>query len=204
MGDFALGWLDISPGPRLYDTQLSIARKVLTGLKCGVDAFNRWSFVNRGDLDGQFQLVRTWDMSRREYLRRVEPEPVPYCAYGPLTRLQAKHSEVLKVTVPEDTGLLAAALRSPTGHQTVYLLNLEASDRAVSLSLHGVTTERAWFQYQVEERNLAKPGFRLAPKTLTTRPSTEAWTAELTLPPRSLTALSTYHLSPDAPGVLAD
>jgi len=81
MGDFVLGWQGSSAGPRLYGTQLSVARKVLTGLNLGVDGFSRWSFVNRGDLDGQFQLVRTWDMNRRDYLPRVEPEPVPYYPY---------------------------------------------------------------------------------------------------------------------------
>jgi len=204
MGDFALGWQGSSPGPRLYGTQLSIARKVLTAMNLGVDGFSRWSFVNRGDLDGQFQLVRTWDMSRREYLPRVEPEPVPYYAYGLLTRFQARHSEVLKVTVAEDAGPVAAALRSPAGQLTVFLLNLEASDRAVSLSLHGVTPDRAWFQYQVDEKALAEPGFRLAPKALAMRSGTEARTAHLSLPARSLTAVSTYHLAPEEPGVFAE
>jgi len=30
------------------------------GINAGVDGFNRWSFINRGDLDGQWQLLRTW------------------------------------------------------------------------------------------------------------------------------------------------
>jgi len=143
-------------------------------------------------------------MNRREYLPRVGPEPVPYYAYGLLTRFQAKHSEVLKVTVAENTGLVAAALHSPAGHLTVFLLNLESSDRAVSLSLHGMTPDREWFQYQVDEKTLAAPGFRLAPKALAMRSDTEARTAQLTLPARSLAALSTYRLAADAPGVFAE
>jgi hypothetical protein len=204
MGDFALGWQGSSPGPRLYGTQLSVARKVLTGLNLGVDGFNRWSFVNRGNLDGQFQLVRTWDMDRHEYLPRVEPEPVPYYAYGLLTRFQARHSEVLEVTVPEGAGVMAAALRSPAGQLTVYLLNLETGDRAVSLRLHGVAPNREWFRYQVDEKALAEPGLRLAPKSLMVGTIEEAQTAQLTLPARSLTALSTYRLALDAPGIFAE
>jgi len=191
MGDFVLGWQGSSAGPRLYGTQLSVARKVHTGLNLGVDGFSRWSFVNRGDLDGQFQLVRTWDMNRRDYLPRVDPEPVPYYAYGLLTRLQAKHSEVLKVTVAGEARIVAAALRSPAAQVTVYLLNLEAGELVVSLSLHGVAADREWFQYQVDEKALAEPGFRLRPVPPAVRTSAEARTARVTLPARSFTALST-------------
>jgi len=204
MGDFALGWQGSSPGPRLYGTQQSIARKVLTGLNLGVDGFSRWSFVNRGDLDGQFQLVRTWDMDRRAYLPRVEPEPVPYYAYGLLTRFQAKHSEILKVTGAEGTSLVAAALRSPAGQLTVYLLNQETRDLAVNLRLHGVKSDRKWFEYQADEKALAEPGFRLAPKALAVGPVAGARIARLTLPARSLTVLTTYRLAADAPRVFAD
>jgi hypothetical protein len=38
-------------------------------MEAGVSAFNRWSFTNRGDLDGQWQLIRTWDMENKKYLK---------------------------------------------------------------------------------------------------------------------------------------
>lgn len=204
MGDFALGWQGRSEGPRLYGTQLSVARKVLAGLNLGVDGFSRWSFVNRGDLDGQFQLVRTWDMERREYLPRVEPEPVPYFAYGLLTRFQAKHSEVLKVTVPESESLVVAALRSPAGKVTVYLLNLGDAEKTVRLSLHGAASQDRWFQYSVTEPALRESAFQLSPQAVTLRYKANGLETSAMLPARSLVALSTYYLAADVPGVFVD
>lgn len=204
MGDFALGWQGSSEGPRLYDTQLSIARKVLVGLNLGVDGFSRWSFVNRGDLDGQFQLVRTWDISARRYLERVVPEPTPYFLYGLLTRFQAKHSTVLDSQVEGAKDILAAALRSPRGHATVYLLNLGAGGQTARLRWNGPAPKGEWFQYGVSEPALREPEFKLAPTPAPARAGSGAPEWELALPGRSLTVLSTYRLAPTDPGVFSD
>ena len=64
--------------------------------------------------------------------------------------------------------------------------------------------DREWFQYQVDEKALGEPGFRLRPVPPAVRTSAEARTARVTLPARSLTALSTYRLAPEASGVIAE
>ena len=61
------GW-PVSAVPRSYANQLHNAEKVIHGINLGMDGFNRWSFTNRGDLDGQWQLVRTWDKAEWEFL----------------------------------------------------------------------------------------------------------------------------------------
>ena len=63
--------------PRSYPAQLLNAEKVIVGLNNGVDGLNRWCFVNRGDLDGQWQLVRTWNPIRWDYYKDVCPSPYP-------------------------------------------------------------------------------------------------------------------------------
>lgn len=120
MGDFALGWQGRSEGPRLYGTQLSIARKVLAG----------------------------------------------------------------KVTV--------------------YLLNLGDAEKAVRLSLRGGAPNRGWFKYSVDETALGEPSFQLVPQAVTCRPAGNVLEAEITLPARSLAAVSTYHLTPDGPSMTAE
>ena len=82
MGNMWLGWGGSNPGPRSYAHGLSLANTVLSGMNTGVDGFNRWSFTNRGDLDGQWQLVRTWDSPNKKYLDKdgIVPEPIPYYA----------------------------------------------------------------------------------------------------------------------------
>ena len=83
MGDMRLGWKYSHTGPKSYMAALSNTETILRGISIGVDAFNRWSFTNRGDLDGQWQMLRTWDMDRKQYLREVKPEPVPYYRRAP-------------------------------------------------------------------------------------------------------------------------
>jgi hypothetical protein len=108
----------VSVAPKSYANQLINAEKLLSGLSAGVDGFNRWSFVNRGDLDGQWQLVRTWDAQKWDYYRRVEPEPVPYYSYGILTRFLAKYSRILSAESSADS-IIASAVQSPGGDLTI-------------------------------------------------------------------------------------
>ena len=54
---------------------LSNAEAILRGMAIGVSAFNRWSFTNRGDLDGQWQLIRTWNLEEKMFYENIEPEP---------------------------------------------------------------------------------------------------------------------------------
>ena len=68
------------------------------------------------------KLVRTFDADRWDYYKRVPPEPVPYFTYGILTRFMAKNSTVLDTSNP-NTELDVAAIQSPRGNLTVYVLN---------------------------------------------------------------------------------
>jgi hypothetical protein len=70
-GDMKLGWKDANPGPKSFQAALSNAESILRGMEAGVSAFNRWSFTNRGDLDGQWQLIRTWDTEKKEYYQEI-------------------------------------------------------------------------------------------------------------------------------------
>jgi hypothetical protein len=175
------------------------AEKVLVGLNEGVDGFNRWSFVNRGDLDGQWQLVRNWHPNLWDYSKNVTPEPVPYFSYGILTRFAAKHSTVLGA-VCDNPEILVVALRSPLGQTTVYLLNKSGEERHASLTLVGVTKPLSFRQYQVTEAAVSKPSFTLTPlDTVSANPVGNHFTA--VLPGKSITAYTTFQLADDADGI---
>jgi hypothetical protein len=137
MGNIALGWRGADPGPRSFAGALSNAEKVLRGLRAGLHAFNRWSFVNRGDLDGQWQLVRTFDIDSQSYLPRVTREPVAGPGFGILTRYVRKHSDVLLVDGLNELpgGTFVGAVRSPDGRITILAANL--NETSVSISLKG-------------------------------------------------------------------
>ena len=197
------GWKYDNPGPASYAASLSTVEKVLAGLNLGVDAFGRWSFTNRGDLDGQFQLVRTWNRKEWEYLRKVEPEPVPYYTYGLLTRLSAKRSTVLQTIVSGADDILAATLASPGGNLTVYLLNKSDSHRSIDIRLAPLEQPRVLHHYRVTEAAILDPEFRLEPSDHTELNDAHPG-LRLDLLPSSMAALSTYELKAEDPGVILD
>jgi hypothetical protein len=209
LGDMSLGWGTNNPGPKSYEAVLSNAEKILCGLNAGVDGFNRWSFLNRGDLDGQWQLVRTWDGETKRYLEHAEPEPVPFYGYAMLTRFTAKHSDILpcewqfQTTNRQLPRVFAAALRSPRGHLTLIVANRESVAVETRFRWAGLDRRSVLHRYELTEDKLKQPGFKLAPEgRITVSPRQPEFSQ--TLPPRSLSVFTAYDLAPDAPGVIAE
>jgi len=66
-----LGWGSDDPNQKSFDAALSNASDVIRGLRAGVDAFNRWRYTNRGNLDGQWQLVKTFDLETGKYVSDI-------------------------------------------------------------------------------------------------------------------------------------
>jgi hypothetical protein len=206
LGDMSLGWGTNNPGPKSFAAVLSVAEKILCGLNAGVDGFNRWSFLNRGDQDGQWQLVRTWDLETQRYLHRAEPEPVPFYGYAMLTRFTAKYSHVLPAEWKFQTGpansplVFAAALRSPKGQLTLILLNRENAALETQFRWPGLDRKRTLCRYELTEENLSRPRFKIAPAgKRTISPADSAFT--YAIPARSLVVFSTYELLPEAQGI---
>ena len=189
-----------SEAPKSYEHQMINAEKILVGLNMGVDGFNRWSFLNRGDLDGQWQLVRTWNPNLWDFKKNVDPEPVPYFSFGILTRFAAKHSSILE-TRADSGNYVVTALRSPKGETTIYVLNKSDNEIEISLSLLGRKESIILNKYQVTEPEIREPGFTLNPiqffelekrfKILTDK-----------IPPKSITTYSTYKLKFEAAGII--
>lgn len=190
------------PSPRSYPNQLMNAEKLIDGMNVGTDGFNRWSFTNRGDLDGQWQLVRTFDRNTWDYDKRVEPEPVPYYTYGIITRFMAKHSSVLKSACsgPE---LAVAALRSPKGNLTIYVLNKSEADERVELNLSHLKTDETLYKYQVTGAVANNAHFEMNPLAHYHVTPGGATTTD-SVPGESITVYTTYKLMNADPGIISD
>jgi hypothetical protein len=172
-----------------------------------VDAFNRWSFVNRGDLDGQWQLVRSFDVAKKRYYREVTPEPVAYYGYGIITRFLSKYSSRLKDEVLEagaTTGkLLTVTMQSPAGNLTTYLLNLGTSPVQTVVRYEGLTKGLELNVYQATEAGVSKPGFRMDPlRQIKVEPQNPGFTESL--PARSVTVMTTFKLKHSDNGIGSD
>ena len=188
--------------PKSYSAQMLNAEKVIVGLNNGVDGLNRWCFVNRGDLDGQWQLVRTWNPLSWDYCKDVCPEPVPYYGYGILTRFTAKHSRTLAVEGNSEQ-TKAAALLSPQGNLTILVLNKAENEQMVSLSVIGLRDECTVYKYQVTEAAIGRLDYRMEPLQACAI-SPDGTQIDESLPAQSITVYSTYKLADADPGITAE
>jgi hypothetical protein len=194
MGDMRIGWKGTNPGPKSFAAALSNAESILRGLAAGVGAFNRWSFTNRGDLDGQWQLIRTWDIENQKYYDNIDIEPAAFYGYGIITRFCTKNSSVLHTEPIKDTLILSQTLKSSKGELTTYILNKSAQEQTVKLSILG-TFEKKFFLYTVTEEDVKKPDFRMNPsEEIIIKDKKEIL---LKVPAKSISTLTNMHVMHD-------
>ena len=196
IGDMRKGWGDDNPGPKSFAAALSNAESVIRGLSAGVSGFNRWSFTNRGDLDGQWQLIKTWDIENQRYYDNIEPEPVAFYGYGIITRFMYKGSSVMFTDTIKDKSVMSQTLMNKDGLITTYILNKSDTSKLVTLMINGAGKQRLYL-YQVTESALLDPGFRLDPlREIDLRAGR---ITEIELPAKSITTLSSirsFHEEP--------
>jgi hypothetical protein len=208
VGSMIYGWRGTNNGPNTFESALKDAELVVRGLNARVDGFNRWSFVNRGDLDGQWQMVDTWDIPRRRLLDKFSPKANSYFLYGLVSRFTAKHSRVAAATVEGGSidnlpRVCAAALESPKGQLTLLVVNDAPSAWAAQFDLSGLKGKTRLYKYQVTYEERDNPGLRIDPKAEYPLDPARAGFSE-TLPPMSLTVYSTYKLAHADRGVTSE
>jgi hypothetical protein len=207
-GTMANGWGADHPGPGSYESVLKDVELVVRRINAGVDGFNRWSFINRGDLDGQWQFIETWDRKEGKLLKQFTPHPNTYFVLGLLSRFTAKHSDVLGCRVDGGRSgawqrVFAAALRSPKGNLTMAVVNDAKTDCDVSIELRGIAENRTLYRYHVDETQRDRADLQIDSQT-DYRLSRTAPTFKDRLAPMSLTIYSTYRLAHCDDGVMVE
>ncbi len=197
-GNMTLGWGGDDPNQKTLDAAISNACDVIRATRAGVDAFNRWSYANRGDLDGQWQLVRTWDRRNKSYYPEVLPETEAYYGFGIISRFLSKYSSVVdcRVSAP-DSVLMCTALVSPGGIMSIFLVNRSSEELSVHLEIEG-DGDRDLYLYQVSREVIQEPGFRLESKASFKGDIP----VDIQLPARSISALTGNLLDAHDPGVV--
>jgi hypothetical protein len=198
LGDMRIGWKDTNPGPKSFNAALSNAESILRGLEAGVSAFNRWSFTNRGDLDGQWQLIRTWDREKKQYYEKIEVEPAAFYGYGIITRFAAKNSTIVTTEQLNDTAILSQTLKSPKGELTIFILNKSDREQTVNMKISG-SQSKIFFLYMATEEMVNSPVFRMDPYREINIKENKAF--QLKIPPRSISTLSNMKVSHDDPAI---
>jgi hypothetical protein len=207
-GTMAYGWVPNKPGPSCPQSVLAGSELVVRLLNAGVDGFNRWSFLNRGDLDGQWQLVDTWDRQQKKLLHDFLPHENSYFCLGLLSRFTAKNSAVLASRVEggrqdDWQRVFCAALRSPQGNLTLAIVNDAPTEFPLMLAVQNLANPARLYRYHYIEAERNRADVKVNPQA---EFSLSAAAAELhdTLPPNSLTIYSSYKLAHDASGIMAE
>ena len=199
-GNMNLGWGSNDPGPKSFAASLSNASDMITCLNLGVDAFNRWSFTNRGDLDGQWQLIRTWDMEKKCYLKNILPENPAYFGYGIISRFIGKYSKTLKINFENNsTGIKAAAIMNKNDHITIFIINSDEENRIINLKVKGTDEKGIFYLYQIDEEAVSNKLFELNPINQLHGLNKEQ---QISLKARSITTLSNFNLSNNDFGII--
>jgi len=202
VGSMTFGWGGTDPGPGSYLANLQNAALIVEALRLGVDGVNRWSFVNRGNLDGQWQLVDTWDPVANRRLDRPVPHANAYAMFGMVSRFIAPRSSILGTTIVGGVvdGLPrvhAVALRSPRGAITVVIVN--DGPEALEAMLE-MPADRPLFVYRVTEASRDRGDVRLEPASV----EAAGGAFRLDLPPRSIATVSSYRLGFEDLGINGD
>jgi Cellulase (glycosyl hydrolase family 5)/Glycosyl hydrolase family 30 beta sandwich domain len=188
-GNMKLGWGKDNPGPKSIAAALSNAHDIITALSSGTDGMNRWSFANRGDMDGQWQLVRTWDIKKKEYLKKVTPENTAYYGFAMFTRFIAKYASILKTnySTPSDPAIEMISLRNPDGNLVFIILNQSEENKDAIITIESKSKTEKLYKYLYNESIPSEGDFALDPVDTISRSST----INLVLEKRSITVFST-------------
>jgi len=196
-GNMKLGWGTDNVGPKTFEAALSNANDVIRALRAGVDGVNRWSFTNRGDLDGQWQLIQTFDRDKKEYLDEVITENEAYYGFGIISRFLSKYSSTVSCTTNQpDSLLMSVALLSPAGELSVFILNKTEKEQTVRLNIGNFDKELN--VYQVSKEIVTKPDFELNP----VRSFNPSEADDIVLPAKSITTVTSYSLQNSEPGII--
>jgi hypothetical protein len=207
-GTMAYGWVPDKPGPGSPPSVLAGSELLVRLANAGVDGFNRWSFLNRGDLDGQWQLVDTWDPQAKKLLPEFGPHPNSYFCLGLLSRFTAQHSAILSSHV--DGGKLAdwqrvfcTVFRSPAGALTLAVVNDASAELPLKLAWHALPKPERFYRYRYSGAEQNRADIMVNPQ-IEFSLTPDASEFKDTIPATSLTIYSTYRLAHDALGVIVD
>lgn len=193
--------------PNAPDAVLAGAEFVIRDSNAGVDGFNRWSFLNRGDLDGKWQYVDTWDIADNELLTKFTPHMNSYFGLGLMSRFIAKHAQVLNAKVSDARvenwqRVFCAAFRSAAGNVTIAVVNDAPDPFAMTFAWAGTAPSGRFHRYQFGNAQFGRTDVTVEPDSDFAPAPRGGWTD--TLPGNSLTIYSTYELKMGDAGVIAD
>jgi len=200
IGNMDLGFGADHPGPKTFKAALSNASDIALGMNLGVDGFNRWSFTNRGDMDAQWQLVKTYDIPSKTYLKNIPPENEAYYGFAMITRFMGKYASVLATKTDQKLdGVVITSYKNRDGNLSVLMVNNGKEHVTIDISMLNVTKKQALSFYQVTESLVKSPDFKLNPQKVY---KNLAMLKNMILLPESISILTTNNLTQESSGII--
>jgi len=164
IGNMDLGFGGDHPGPKTFRAALSNASDIALGMNLGVDGFNRWSFTNRGDMDAQWQLVKTYDIPTKTYLKSIVPENEAYYGFAIITRFMGKYASVLATKSDQKLdGVVITSYKNRDGNVSVLMINNGKESVVMDISMLHSAIQKSFSLYQVTEYLTKDVSFKLNP-----------------------------------------
>lgn len=191
LGTFDYGMGESKPEPGSYDAALKDVEYAIRLANIGVDGFCRWSFVNRGNLDGQWQLVDTWDPAKDRLLGAISAHPNSFHLWGLLSRFISAGATVLdaKLTGGGDgrfQRVFGTAVRNSDGSLTLAVVNDDKTAATLDARIEGADQDSGFYRYRVDLADRDRKDVEIRPHG--------GFCARLidTLPPMSFTVYTTH------------
>jgi hypothetical protein len=151
-------------GPSKFDAMMKDVEFGIRFSNLGVDGFSRWSLLNRGNLDGQWQFLETFDRSTLKLLEpeKYTPKENTFYGYGMLTRFSYKNSHVVKSSIQSAgsdsiSHLFTTTFLSPSKKDaSIYIINDKQLNSTIEINLDmNAGKYKKWYKYEfsIAERN---------------------------------------------------
>jgi hypothetical protein len=179
-----------NPGPFHPESLLRDCSLLLRTILSGADGASRWSFTNRGDVDGQWQMVETWDRQLKEWKPETEKFTPVASTLGQFMRHMPQRALVHEITGDSVKGLDLLALSDPQDQAglNVFLVNSSEAPVDVCLKLPAVDD---WSSMIILTAD---------PCSKKTATFSGAGAVEITLPKDSIVILTNRPLDANGPG----
>ncbi len=192
-GTMVYGWRGKSPEVASREAVLKDAQLVIRLANLGFNGFNKWSFINRGDLDGQWQVIDTWDMEEQKLLpaNQIKPHENAYPAFALLSRFLPRNSQVLETNVSGGTDgryqrVFASAMETPSGKYTLIITNDD--NKPYSFGIDGLPAFGDYYSYSLDNLDPVKISLK----------------CPVILDAKQLMVISSYYLTSDMEGLIRE
>jgi len=203
LGEFG-GWIaNPVQQSHSYRYNIGVVAWTIKELNLGVDGMLRWNFINRGDIDGDWQMIDTYDTLRNTLFSKIKPHPNTYYTQGLLSRFSAKKSDILE-TKSNNKAISVLGLKTQHGNYTIFAVNSDSSKICgMTLTIVNMVRDIKLYRYKVTPEDADKADVKICSSAdFSIGSNTKSFTDNIEA--NSIYIYTTYNLGPNDKGIIED